>query len=100
MASSKEALSVLGMLCISRKFRREFFENPQAMAESVVGRLRPDEVEQVLNLAGQGKLKPGLTRETFVSRLKEALDQVYVAAECPDPPCPPDPDPDPPFKAR
>src|SRR5580765_7535733 len=100
MASSKEVLSVLGMLCISRKFRKEFFERPQAMAESLVGRLRPDEVEQVLALAGQGKLPAGLTRDAFVSRLKTALDQVYIAADCPDPPCPPDPDPDPPAKAR
>ena len=91
MASSKDVLSVLGLLCISRKFRRDFFENPQAMAESLVGRLRPDEVEQIMNLAGQGKLKEGLTRDTFVARLQTALDQVYVATECPDPPCPPDP---------
>lgn len=91
MASSKEVLSVLGMLCISRKFRKGFFENPQAMAESVVGKLRPDEVEQIMNLAGQGKLKEGLTKETFVTRLQTALDQVYIAADCPDPPCPPEP---------
>ena len=52
------------------------------------------------HLAGHGKLPAGLTRDTFVSRLKTALDQVYVAADCPDPPCPPDPDPDPPAKAR
>jgi hypothetical protein len=100
MASSKEVLSVLGMLCISRNFRRKFFESPKEAAESVVGRLRPDEVEQVMALAGQGKLPAGLTRDTFVSRLKGALDQVYVAADCPDPPCPPDPDPDPPAKPR
>jgi hypothetical protein len=99
MASSKEVLSVLGMLCISRKFRRDFFENPQALAESLVGKLRDDEIEQILALAGQGKLPAGLTRDTFVSRLKTALDQVYIASECPDPPCPPDPEPDPPAKA-
>ena len=97
MASSKEVLSVLGMLCISRKFRRDFFENPQALSESVVGKLRPDEVEQVLNLAGKGKLPTGMTSTDYVSRLKEALDSVYVAAFCPNPPCPPDPDPDPPL---
>jgi hypothetical protein len=96
MASSKEVLAVLGNLCISRKFRKAFFENPQATAESLVGRLRPDEVEQILALAGAGKLPSGLTRETFLNRFQAALDQVYTAAECPTPPCPPDPDPDPP----
>jgi hypothetical protein len=96
MASSKEVLSVLGMLCISRKFRRDFFENPQALAESVVGKLRPDEVEQIIRLGGAGKLPTGMTRDTYTARLKEALDQVYVAATCPTPPCPEDPDSDPP----
>jgi hypothetical protein len=91
MASSKDVLAVLGNLCISRKFRRDFFESPQATAESLVGRLRADEVEQILALAGAGKLPSGLTRETFASRLQGALDQVYVATDCPDPPCPPDP---------
>ncbi len=93
MASSKEVLAVIGMLCISRKFRKDFFDNPQAKAESVVGRLQPDDVQHVLNLAGAGKLPAGLTRDAFVSRLKAALDQVYIAAECPTPPCPPDPNP-------
>ena len=99
MASSKDVLSVLGMLCISRKFRRDFFENPQAVAESLVGRLRDDEVEQILALAGQGKLPDGLTPDSYLSRLKAALDQVYIASDCPNPPCPPDPDPDPAAKA-
>ena len=95
MASSKDVLAVLGSLCISRRFRKAFFENPQATAESLVGRLRPDEVEQLLALAGAGKLPAGLTKETFVSRLQGSLEQVYLAADCPNPPCPPDPDPEP-----
>jgi len=91
MASSKDVLSVLGMLCVSRDFRKDFFANPQAAAQRLVGLLRPDELEQILNLAGQGSLPSGLTRDTFVSRMGMALDQVYVASECPNPPCPPDP---------
>jgi hypothetical protein len=89
MARSNNVLSVLGMLCISREFRKDFFENPQALAESVVGKLSSDEVEQVLNLAGKGKLPAGMKAADFVSRLQEALDSVYVAARCPNPPCPP-----------
>ena len=96
MASSKDVLAVLGKLCTCRKFRTDFFAKPQATAESLVGRLRPHEVQQILNLAGQGTLPKGLTRETFVPRLKEALDVVYAASSCPDPPCPEDGDPDPP----
>lgn len=95
MASSKDVMAVLGMLCVSRKFRREFFENPQATAERAVGRLRPHEVEQVLALAGAGRQRAGMTSDAYVNRFKAALEQVYTAAECPTPPCPPDPDPDP-----
>ena len=93
MATSKEVLSVIGILCISRKFRKDFFENPQAKAESVVGRLQPDDVQHVLNLAGKGKLPTGMASAEYVSRMKAALDAVYLAATCPDPPCPPDPNP-------
>jgi hypothetical protein len=99
MASSKQVLSVLGMLCVSRTFRKDFFDNPQAVAEKLVGTLRPDEIEQVLALAGQGKLPSGLTPDSFVSRLRTALDQVYIASDCPNPPCPPDPYAEPPAKA-
>ena len=99
MASSKDVMAVLGMLCVSRKFRREFFESPQATAERAVGRLRPDEVEQILAIAGAGKLPTGLKQDAFLSRLQQALDQVYCAFDCPDPPCPPDPEPPPAAKA-
>jgi hypothetical protein len=95
MASSKDVLAVLGKLCVCKKFRSDFFVKPEAMAESLVGKMRPDEVEQILGLAGAGKLPEGFTRETFVKRLQEALDTVYAAASCPTPPCPDDPD-DPP----
>lgn len=96
MACSKDVASIIGMLCISRKFRKEFFEHPQAKAEHMVGRLQHDDLQHVLNLAGAGKLPAGITRDAYVARMKTALDQVYAAATCPDPPCPPDPDPDPP----
>ena len=94
MASSKDVMAVLGMLCISRKFRKDFFDKPQAKAEHMVGRLRPEDLQHVHNLAGHGKLPAGLTRDAYVSRLKTALEQVYAAADCPTPPCPPDPDPE------
>ncbi|HEX9368040.1 MAG TPA: hypothetical protein VF921_15525 [Vicinamibacterales bacterium] len=93
MATSKEVLSVLGRLCISRTFRRNFFDSPQAQAESVAGKLQAEDLEQIMALAGHRKLPAGLTRDAFVTRFKAALDQVYVASDCPNPPCPPDPNP-------
>lgn len=88
MAISKDVLAVLGMLCISRSFRTQFFASPQAKAESLVGKLRDDEIAQILALAGQGDLPNGFTAPAFVDRLQTALDEVYRAATCPDPPCP------------
>jgi hypothetical protein len=87
MAASKDVLAVLGMLCISRPFRTEFFAAPQTKAEWLVGKLRPDEIEQVLWLAGEGDTL-GLTADAFVGRLDSALDSVWAAIDCPDPPCP------------
>ena len=88
MAMSKDVLSVVGMLCISRGFRTEFFANPLGTAHGLVGRLRDDEVAQILALAGERDLPEGLTQPAFVDRLKVALDEVYMASTCPDPPCP------------
>jgi hypothetical protein len=90
MAASKDVLAVLGMLCVSQPFRTEFFADPQAKAASLVGALRPDEIEQIMWLAGQGATA-GLTGNAFCERLKTALDSVYAAIDCPDPPCPDNP---------
>lgn len=90
MAASKDVLAVLGMLCISRDFRTDFFTAPQAKAEALVGKLRADEIEQILWLVGEGDTD-GLTRDGFVDRLKVALDSVWAAVDCPDPPCPKNP---------
>jgi hypothetical protein len=87
MAASKDVLAVLGMLCIDETFRTEFFAEPQAKAEWLVGRLGTDEVEQILWLAGNGDTL-GLTKPAFVAQLGSALHGVWAAIDCPDPPCP------------
>ena len=91
MAASKDVLTVLGMMCISGSFRTEFFANPQIKAESLVGKLRPDEVTQIKWLAGIERVPVGLTRDTFIARLDGALANVWAAVDCPDPPCPENP---------
>jgi hypothetical protein len=88
MANSQKVLSVLGMLCIDRSFRSEFFADPQARAEELVGVLTADEIEQIQRLGGQGVLPQGMVSADFVARLNAALDNVYAASTCPDPPCP------------
>lgn len=91
MASSNRVLAVVGMLCINRKFRDEFFKDPREKAESLVGALNADELEQITRLAGDGVLPSGLQRTVYVQRLRDAFDAVYQACTCPMPPCP-DPD--------
>lgn len=87
MAASKDVLAVLGMLCINQTYRAAFFVEPEAKAKALVGSLRSDELEQILWLAGQGDTL-GLTQNAFVARLDDALDAVWAAIDCPDPPCP------------
>jgi hypothetical protein len=88
MANSQKVLSVLGMLCIDRSFRSEFFAHPQTTAEELVGTLTGDEIEQIQRLGGEGVLPENMISADFVARLKGALDNVYAAVTCPDPPCP------------
>jgi hypothetical protein len=87
MAASKHVLAVLGMLCVDKPFRAAFFAAPQAKAEWLVGCLGSDEVEQIQWLAGNGDTL-GLSKSEFVAQLDDALDTVWAAIDCPDPPCP------------
>ncbi len=87
MTSSKDVLTVLGMLCASRNYRSQFFLNPEAVAQDLVGRLRDDELVQVRALAGL-HLSVEAGRHAFAERMQSALDAVYSEATCPDPPCP------------
>jgi hypothetical protein len=88
MAFSKDVLAVLGMCCVDKKFRGEFFSNPSGKAEYLVGRLREDEVGQLERLAGKTILPPGQTRQDYVNRLDEAFERVSLSCDCPRPPCP------------
>ncbi|HYT67982.1 MAG TPA: hypothetical protein VEL51_16260 [Vicinamibacterales bacterium] len=96
MASSKDVLTVVGMLCVNRQFRKEFFNNPTGQAETLVGKLREDEATQILQLAGKVALPGSMTRTQFVENLQNACNAVSLALggcdTCPSPPCPPCPD--------
>lgn len=89
---SKDVLTVLGMLCIRPRWRAQFFENPRAKAQELVGILNDFELQQIDDLAGLGKLPREVSRENYVARLTNALDAICLAGNCPDPPCPKDPD--------
>lgn len=92
MASSKDVLAVVGMCCINRKFRADFFNNPRGKAEYLVGKLKADEVEQLERIAGKADLPTGLSRTEYVNRLSDAFDAVFASCTCPRPPCPDDPE--------
>ena len=92
MASSKDVLAVVGMCCIERKFRSDFFNNPKGKAEYLVGKLKADEVAQLERIAGKSELPTGLSRTEYVNRLEEAFDAVFNSCTCPRPPCPDDPE--------
>jgi hypothetical protein len=90
MASSKDVLTVLGMLCVDRGFREQFFGNPQGKAEYLVGKLREDELTRILALAGKRSLPGGKTRQDYIASVTDALEGVSAAigCTCPSPPCP------------
>jgi len=88
MAFSKDVLTVVGLCCVSKDFRNEFFKTPTKSAEGVVGRLRDDEKEQIERIAGYRTLPTGKERQVYQNELEEAFNKVSFTCDCPRPPCP------------
>ena len=89
MARSNKVLAVVGMLCVNRKYRASFFEQPETWAVRLVGELNADELAQVNRLAGE---LLGVAKSTYQLTLAPAFDGVHMALgcnnTCPTPPCP------------
>ncbi|HVQ60801.1 MAG TPA: hypothetical protein VMS53_01825 [Burkholderiales bacterium] len=92
MARSKDVYTVLGLMCIDRKFRTHFFEHPLAAARKLVGSLSEDEQAQIKRIAGVIGLKGD--RAEYVCQLDAEFDRIHAFLNCPSHPCP-DPDPEP-----
>jgi len=90
MAFSKDVLTVVGMCCVSKSFRSDFFKNPSGRGQELVGRLSDSELEQLERIAGKRDhlLPNGLTRQQYVDQLDRAFDTVSLVCDCPRPPCP------------
>jgi hypothetical protein len=90
MAFSKDVLTVVGMCCVSKQFRSDFLKNPSGTGRELVGRLSDSELAQLEGIAGKREslLPNGLTRQQYVDRLNIAFDNVFMACDCPRPPCP------------
>jgi hypothetical protein len=85
---SKNVMSVVGRLCVSRSFREDFFEDPRAIAQAFAGTMTEPELAQIDDLAGDGQLPTGVTRESFRLAAAKAFDNVYSFYMCPMRPCP------------
>jgi hypothetical protein len=92
MARSKDIYTVLGLMCIDRKFRTQFFEHPVRTAKKLVGSLTEDEEAQLKRIAGVIGVKGD--RAEYICKLSEEFDRVHDFLKCPSHPCP-DPDPEP-----
>lgn len=91
MASSKDVMTVVGMLVTNQKFRIDFFKTNGAVktSEAVVGRLNADEREQVERLAGNRELPTGVAnRDGYITGVKNACQALSDEMTCPSPPCP------------
>ena len=86
MARSKDVYAVLGLICIDKEFRKQFFEHPLMAARKLVGSLTADEQQQLKRIAGVMGVKGD--RGDYVCQLNEGLDHVYSMLECPIHPCP------------
>jgi hypothetical protein len=83
-------MAVLGLLCVNRNFRADFFEQPAEKAQQLCGPMSGDELEQIQRLAGKAVLPLGRTRDQFVVDVQQACENVFQSLQCtcPTPPCP------------
>lgn len=89
MARSKDVYAVIGLMCIDRDFRNQFFENYLATSKKLVGSLSHDEKEQLKRVAGEAGVSD---KVEHVRVVKERFEGVQMALGCPSHPCP-EPDP-------
>lgn len=88
MERSKDVLAVMGLLCVNRQFRGEFFADPRTAAQTFVGELTPSELEQIDDLGGRGPLPSEFDHDRFIGGATDAFDAVYAFYLCPKRPCP------------
>ncbi len=94
-ASSTKVLQVVGLMCLNRRFREDFFNNPVAVSTKVFGELSAEEIVDIERLGGGRELPLKVPKEAFRKGLTVACEKVSEALgcdTCPLPPCPPCPD--------
>jgi hypothetical protein len=90
MARSKQVYAIIGLMVLDEDYRNDFFADPHAAANQLVGSLTNDELAQIMRIAGES----GVTVEKteYVRQAKDAFGNLYAFLKCPSFPCP-DPDP-------
>jgi len=91
MAGSKDVMGVIGLLCVNRRFREDFYNDPLVAVRRVFGGMNQDETAQIERLAGLRDLPTGKTRDAFVAQAMQGFEAVSASfnCSCPSPPCPP-----------
>jgi hypothetical protein len=90
MAGSKNVMGVVGLLCVNKKFRDDFYVSPIATVTQVFGTPTTDETAQIERLAGARDLPTGKTKDVFILESKQGFETASAAinCSCPSPPCP------------
>jgi hypothetical protein len=87
MARSKQVYTVIGLLVLDEAYRNDFFANPHAAANKLVGSLTTDELTAINRIAGESGLT-GVDKAAYVSDVKSAFGTLYSFIKCPTFPCP------------
>jgi hypothetical protein len=91
MARSKQVYTIVGLMVLDAEYRNEFFVDPHAAANKLVGSLTTDELTQVMRIAGEAGIT-GVNKSEYVRDVKDAFGTLYSFLKCPSFPCP-EPDP-------
>ena len=90
MARSKQVYAIIGLMVLDEDYREDFFEDPHAAANKLVGSLSNEELAQVLRIAGESGCT--VDKVVYVRQAKDAFGNLNAKLKCPSFPCP-DPDP-------
>ncbi|HMC78053.1 MAG TPA: hypothetical protein VKH34_12995 [Vicinamibacterales bacterium] len=91
MARSKQVYAIIGLMVLDEDYRNDFFADPHAAANRLVGSLTEEELAQILRIAGETGVT-NVDRMEYVRQAKDAFGNLYAFLKCPSFPCP-DPDP-------
>lgn len=86
MARSKQVYAIIGLMVLDNAYREEFFADPHAAANKLVGSLTDDEWTQVQRIVGDAGIS--VDKVVYQRDVQDAFGNLRAFLKCPSFPCP------------